>query len=122
VRDLADGFRFAWRREAPHHNVEPSAGGRGSAALVYLADQADDAEVDVIHQKLTKALVDHALSVAIRQGKYGDELTDAIVRAQDRLCVVFRRDNDYGARGPQGMNLIDIPAGASPVDFAEDRS
>ena len=41
VRDLADGFRFAWRREAPHHNIVPSAGGRGSAALVYLADQAD---------------------------------------------------------------------------------
>jgi len=122
VRDLAEGFRFAWRREAPHHNVEPSAGGRGSAALVFLADQADDAEIDIVHQKLTQAIVGHALSVAIRDGKSGDELTDAIVRAQDRLCVVFRRDNNYGARGPQGTNLIDIPAGASPVDFAEDRS
>jgi hypothetical protein len=122
VRDLADGFLFAWCRETPHHNVEPSAGGRGSAALVYLADQADDAEIDVVHQKLTQAVVDHALKVAIREGKYGDELSDAIVRAKDRLCVVFRREDNYGARGPQGTNLIDIPAGASPVDFAEDRS
>lgn len=122
VRDLADGFQFAWRREAPHHNVEPASGARGSAALVYLADQADDAEIDSVHQKLKQAIVGHALSAAIRDGKHGEELADAIVRAQDRLCVVFRRDNSYGARGPQGTNLIDIPAGASPVDFAEDRS
>jgi hypothetical protein len=122
VRDLADGFQFAWRREAPHHNVEPAAGARGSAALVYLADQADDAEIDSVHQKLKQAIAGHALSAAVREGKNGEELADAIVRAQDRLCVVFRRDNSYGARGPQGTNLIDIPAGASPVDFAEDRS
>lgn len=122
VRDLADGFRFVWRREAPHHNVEPTAGGRGSAALVYLSDQADDTEIDNVHLKLKQAIVGHALSAAIKQGKSGDELADVIVRAQDRLCVVFRRDNRYGARGPQGTNLIDIPAGASPVDIAEDRS
>jgi hypothetical protein len=122
VRDLADGFHFAWRRGSPHHNVEPAAGARGAAALVYLADQADDAEIDSVHQKLKQAIVSHALSVAIRDGKNGEELADAIVRAQDRLCVVFRRDNSYGTRGPQGTNLIDIPAGASPVDFAEDRS
>ncbi|HEJ1321342.1 TPA: hypothetical protein SLV10_002185 [Pseudomonas aeruginosa] len=122
VRDLADGYRFAWRRDAPHHNVEPAVGGRGSAALVYLADQADDAEIESVHQKLKQAIVGHALSVAVRDGKNGEELADVIVRAQDRLCVVFRRDNSYGARGPQGTNFIDIPAGASPVDFAEDRS
>lgn len=122
VRDLADGYRFAWRRDAPHHNVEPAVGGRGSAALVYLVDQADDAEIDRVHQKLKQAIVGHALSVAVRDGKDGEELADVIVRAQDRLCVVFRRGNSYGARGPQGTNFIDIPAGASPVDFAEDRS
>jgi hypothetical protein len=122
VRDLSEGFHFAWRREAPHHNVEPVTGARGSAALVYLSDQADDAEIDSVHQKLRQAIVGHALSAAVRAGKNGEELADAIVRAQDRLCVVFRRDNSYGARGPQGTNLIDIPAGASPVDFAEDRS
>lgn len=122
VRDLADGFQFAWRQEAPHHNVEPTTGARGSAALVYLADQADDAKIDSAHQKLKQAIATHAVTVAINRGKGGEELADAIVRAQDRLCVVFRRDNCYGVRGPEGTNLIDIPAGASPVDFAEDRS
>ncbi|MBR8403218.1 hypothetical protein [Burkholderia cenocepacia] len=122
VRDLAEGFHFAWRKETPHHNVAPAAGGRGPAALVYLADQADDAEIDSVHQKLKQAIISHALTVAVREGKGGEELADVVVRAQDRLCVVFRRDNRYGARGPQGTNLIDIPAGASPVDFTEDRS
>ncbi|KWB19052.1 hypothetical protein WL32_21640 [Burkholderia cepacia] len=122
VWDLGNGFHFAWRRDAPHHNVEPATGARGAAALVYLSDQADDAEIDSVHQKLMQAIVGHALNAAVREGKSGEELADVIVRAQDRLCVVFRRDNRYGARGPKGTNLIDIPAGASPVDFAEDRS
>ncbi len=121
VRDLADGFQFAWRRQAPHHNVEPNAGGRGSAALAYLADQADDSAVESTHQKLRQAIVGHTLNEAISAGKNVEQLSDAVVRAQDRLCVVFRRDNRYGARGPEGTNLIDTPAGASPVDFAEDR-
>ena len=61
------------------------------------------------------------MTIAIKNGKNGEELSDAIVRAQDRLCVVFRRDDRYGTRGPQGTNLIDIPADASPVDIAGDR-
>ena len=122
VRDLADGFQFTWRRQAPHHNVQPNAGGRGSAALAYLADQADDSAIESTHQKLRQAITGHALNEAISAGKNVEELSDAVVRAQDRLCVVFRRDNHYGARGPEGTNHIDTPAGASPVDFAEDRT
>lgn len=121
VRDLADGFRFVWRQQAPHHNVEPTNGARGSAALIYLGDQADDAEIDSVHQKLRQAIATHAANVAVQEGKHAEALADAVVRAQDRLCVVFRRNNYYGVRGPEGTNLIDIPAGASPVDIAEDR-
>lgn len=122
LRDLADGFKFSWRCQAPHHNIEPNAGGRGSAALVYLSDQANDSAVESVHQKLRQAITTHAAHEAVGAGKCGEELSDAIVRAQDRLCVVFRRDNCYGARGPAGTNLIDTPACASAVDFSEDRS
>lgn len=122
VRDLADGFKFSWRRKAPHHNIEPNAGGRGPAALVYLSDQANNSAVESTHQKLRQAIATHAVNEAVEAGKSGEELSDAIVRSQDRLCVVFRRDNGYGARGPEGTNLIDTPASASPVDFSEDRS
>lgn len=122
VRDLADGFKFSWRRQAPHHNIEPNTGGRGPAALVYLSDQANNLAVDSTHQKLRQAITTHAVNEAVVAGKSGEELSDAIVRAQDRLCVVFRRDNRYGARGPEGTNFIDTPASASPVDYSEDRS
>lgn len=121
LRDLAGGFQFSWRRQEPHHNITPKAGGRGPAALSFLADQADDSLIESTHQKLRQAIVGHAMKEAISQGKSVEELSDAVVRAQDRLCVVFRRGNVYGARGPEGTNLIDTPAGASPVDFAEDR-
>lgn len=121
VRDLAGGYRFAWRPEAPHHNVEPATGALGSAALVYLADQADDVEIERVHLKLLQALMEHAVGAAIRAGKNTEELSNAVVRAGDRLCVVFRRDNNYRVRGPQGANLIDVPGGASPVDYGEDR-
>lgn len=121
VRDLADGFQLAWRRQVPHHNVQPNTQGRGSAALAYLSDQADDSAIESTHQKLRQAIAVQAVNDAISAGKNGEELSDAVVRAQDRICVVFRRDNRYGTRGPDGTNLIDTPAGASPVDFAEDR-
>jgi hypothetical protein len=120
IRDLANGFQLAWRGDAPHHNVVPSVGGRGSAALVYLADEADDSVIESVHKKIRQAVVEHAVAAAIESGKSGDELNDAIVRAQDRVCVVFRRDNQYGTRGPAGVTRIDIPANQSAVDIAED--
>lgn len=122
VQDLMNGFKLSWKRNSPHHNVEPNAGGRGPASLVYLSDQANNSAIESTHQKLRTALITHAVNEACEAGKTGEELSDAIVRAQDRLCVVFRRDNRFGALGPEGTNLIDTPASESPVDFSEDRS
>ncbi|WP_237716748.1 hypothetical protein [Pseudomonas donghuensis] len=122
VRDLADGFKFSWKRNSPHHNVETNAGVRGPATLVYLSDQANNLAVEAMHQKLRTAITNQVINEACAAGKSAEELSDIIVRAQDRLCVVFRRNNRFGARGPEGMNLIDVPASASPVDFSEDRS
>lgn len=122
VQDLANGFKLSWKRNSPHHNVEPINGGRGPASLVYLSDQANDSAVESTHQKLRQALTTHAVEEAFKAGKNGEELSDVIVRAQDRLCVVFRRDNRFSARGPEGTNLIDTPASESPVDFSEDRT
>lgn len=122
VQDLANGFKLSWKRNSPHHNVEPDTGERGPAALVYLSDQANDLAIESTHQKLRTAMATHAVAKACEAGKNAEELSDAVVRSQDRLCVVFRRDNRFGARGPEGTNLIDTPASASPVDFSEDRS
>ncbi len=122
VRDLANGFKLSWKRNTPHHNVEPNVGGLGPASLVYLSDQANNLAVESTHQKLKQAITTHALIQACEAGKDGEELSDAVVRAQDRLCIVFRRDNRFCARGPEGSNLIDTPASASAVDFSQDRS
>lgn len=122
VQDLANGFKLSWKRNAPHHNVEPNTGGRGPAALVYLSDQANSSAVESTYQKLRQGIITYAVNEAIEAGKSGEELSDAIVRSQDRLCIVFRRDNHFGARGPEGTNLIDTPASESSVDFSEDRS
>lgn len=122
VRDLASGFKFSWKNQTPHYNIEPDVGGLGSAALVYLSDQATDSKAESAHQKLRQSISGDALTKAIAAGKSGEGLSEAIIRAQDRLCIVFRRDNRYFARGPEGTNFIDTPGSASPVDFSEDRS
>jgi hypothetical protein len=118
VRDLADGFEFSWKPERPHHNVVPSAGERGPAAMSYLGDQAADATIDSTHAKIRQAVVVHAVEGALKAGKSGEEVTEIMVRAEDRVCVVFRRDNRYHVRGAEGGNLIDAPAAVSPVDVA----
>lgn len=122
VRDLASGFKLSWKRDSPHHNIEPINGEGGPASLVYLSDQANNLMIENAHQKLSKAIMTHALNKAFDAGIIGEALSDTIVRSQDRLCIVFRRDNRFGTRGPEGKNLIDTPASASPVDFSEDRS
>lgn len=119
LRDLEQGFRLGWTHSNPHHNVVPVAGNRGSATLVYLADEADAAAIERVHQKLRQGLVNHA--TAASKGKSAQDLTDDIVRCQDRLCIVFRRGIAFGACGPEGLNVFDRPADESPVDIAGDR-
>lgn len=118
VRDLEQGFALAWSAHAPHHNVIPLAGGRGSAAIVYLADEADDAVIDRIQQRLRLGLRSHAIMNSLDKSE--NEFQDAMVRSLDRLCIVFRRGHAYATRGAEGLNVFDRPAGESPVDIAGD--
>ena len=118
VRDLEQGFALAWMADAPHHNVVPLVGGRGSAALVYLADEADDAAIERVQQRLRLGLRTHAATNSLE--KTGQQFNDAMVRSLDRLCIVFKRGPVYGARGPEGLNVFDRPPLVSPVDIAGD--
>ena len=123
LQDLASGFKFSWKLSCPHHNIEPDAGGGGSAALVYLSDQANNSVAEKVHAKLSEAIVQHVVKEAFAAGKTSmTEITDLIVRANDRLCVVFRRDSQFVVYSPKGANRIDVPACASQVDFSEDIS
>ncbi len=121
LQDLAKGFKFSWKRTCPHHNVEPDEGG-GSAALIYLSDQANNSIAEKAYTKLREAIANHALNEALAAGKSTLEICDVLVRANDRLCVVFRRDDEYVVYSHNVANRIDIPANTSPIDFAEDNS
>lgn len=118
VRDLEQGFALAWSAKAPHHNAMPLAGDRGAATVVYLADEADDAVIDQIQQKLRVGLMTHAVTSS--REKSEREFQDAIVRSSDRLCIVFRRGHAFAARGAEGLNVFDRPADESAVDIAGD--
>ena len=118
VRDLEQGFRLGWTSAEPHHNVTPLAGARGTAALVYLSDEADDAAIDRVQQRLRQGLASHAMTNS--KGKNVQDLADDVIRSQDRLCIVFRRGAAYATRGPEGLNVFDKAAGQSPVDIAGD--
>jgi hypothetical protein len=114
TRDLESGFKFQWKVSNPHHNVVPSVSTRGPASLVFLADQSDDAVVEGMYKKLWQALVHHAADEAT---KSGTDLTDAVVHAKDRLCVVFRRDHTYRVWNPDGNNQFDKAPEHSAVDI-----
>ena len=118
VRDLEQGFSLAWSAGAPHHNVAPLEGDRGSAALVYLADEADDASIERIQQRLRLGLRTHVSTTSLN--KTDQQFNDAMVRSLDRLCIVFKRGPTYSARGPEGLNVYDRPTLVSPVDIAGD--
>lgn len=112
LRDLEKGFRFDWSANNPHHNIRPAEGTRGAAALVYLGEQADLSVVAKTHQKLSEGLYKHAIEDA---GKQNIDVREALVRSQDRLCVVFRRDHQFRTHGPDGLNDITEPVANSAV-------
>jgi hypothetical protein len=114
VRDLEGGFQFQWRRADPHRNVVCTETG-DVASLVFLADQSDDASVEAVHKKVRQALVQQALD---QTSTSGADLMEAVARATDRLCVVFRRDHVIRVWNPEGTSRFDRPPEQSAVDIA----
>jgi hypothetical protein len=115
LRDLDGGFSLEWAATSPFHNATPMSGGRGPAAVIYLSDEADDAVVDTAFDKARTGLIAHATGESA--GKSASDVMNALVRAQDRMCVVYRRGGQYLVRGADSMVAIDRPAGESPVDI-----
>ncbi len=116
VMDLGNGFEFSWRLQSPHHNVKSNI---DAATLVYLADQADDKEILAVSTKIMAAIRSHVGENAEKNSKNLQETMNEQIRASDRVCIVFRRDDEYCVHEPKGTNNIDIPSGPSPVDIAE---
>ena len=116
LKDLEDGFSFQWSEGAPHYNVV-AKNSDAPAALIYLADQSNEDLVDKAYTFASGAILPHALKMAI--GNSADPM-DAIARARDRLCVVYRMDHALKVWGPDRTSRIDRPPETSAVDIAGD--
>ena len=115
LKDLELGYAFSWSHQAPHHNVKSLAEGQPTAALIYLADESNAVAITGVGKKISQGLIAHATEEA---QKAGTNLLDAIIRAQDRLCIVYRDNHQLRAVGPDGQGRIDLPAQKSSVDIA----
>ncbi|MDD5094041.1 MAG: hypothetical protein PHV74_06660, partial [Dehalococcoidia bacterium] len=113
VQDMEGGFQFEWNSANPHRNVVSMSTG-ASATLVFLGDQSDDAIVESVHQKVLQTLMCQA---AAEIGS-GADPTDAVIRATDRFCVVYRRDHIPCVWSPEGIGRFDKPLKHSAVDIA----
>ena len=114
IADLADGFRYRWTNDEPHSNVEPVAGGR-PAAFVYLGDDVEADTLANVYAKLKKARRIHAFQVSVQADV---DPSDAVTLAQDRLCVVYKRNHTLQFYRPSEYASITEPAGVQVDDIA----
>ena len=114
IADLADGFRYRWTSDEPHSNVEPVVGGR-PAAFVYLGDNVEADTLANIYTKLKKARRDHAFTASDQAGA---DQSDAVTFAQDRLCVVYRKNHRLQFYRPPEYASIADSSGVQVDDIA----
>ena len=89
VEDLTHGFRFRWSNDEPHCNVEPLTGGH-PAAFVYLGENVETDTLENVYTKLKRARRKHAFDISEQAGV---DPSDPVTFAEDRLCVVYRRNH-----------------------------
>lgn len=116
LRDLEQGFSYAWTHGEPHQNVRATQTGNG-AGLVYLGDQSDDDDVNIVYTILLEGTTMHAVKKATENNS---DLMDAVARSRDRLCVVYRRDHKLHVWGVERVSRIDYPPEQSSFDIAGD--
>ena len=114
LADLATGFRYRWTTDEPHSNVEPINGGR-PAAFVYLGENPEDDALANVYSRLSRARKIHAVTASVDAGV---DSTDAGTLAQDRLCVVYKRNHALCLYRPPAYASISDPAGPQIDDIA----
>ena len=112
LNDIGQGFAYRWRESHPHCNVVPLVAKGKPATLIYL-DPCIPTEARSYYKKMAKGLREHALKTS------GDEdPVERIIRAKDRLCVVYRENHQYKfLHESDGKTSITIPANQSPTSF-----
>ena len=89
-------------------------GGR-PAALVYLGDNPEADTLANVYAKLNRARRVHASIASVQAGV---DLSNAVSLAQDRLCVVYRKNHTLQFYRPPGYASITDPAGVQVDDIA----
>jgi len=118
VKDLAQGFRFRWLASDPHRNVEHLDGSGGAATLVYLGENPEIDRVQALYKKLSLALKSFKLQqvIAVESDPY--KAAELAERSLDRLCLVYKRNNQNEVYRPSTFASITHPGGTSPVNIA----
>jgi hypothetical protein len=114
VEDLSAGFRYRWTATRPHDNVESLNGGE-PAALVYLGENPEDDWIGNVHARLSRARIRHVASQAS-----GTTAGDAVSRANDRLCVAYRKGNQLQFHRPSTELSITDPGTTQSDDLARE--
>ena len=117
LKDIGKGFKYYWHISHPHCNVIPIQKTDNPATLIYL-DVCTPGEHELHYDKLHKALRDHIYSTT---GSNDKELIKNLVRAKDRLCVVYSEHHKYKFHHvSDGKKSITSPANQSSTSFDAD--
>ena len=118
VEDIGQGFTYQWRKDNPHSNVVPLGAAGNPATLIYL-NPSMPGEARSNYIKMVKSLREHAVQTSAE----GDCI-ESMIRAKDRLCVVYREDHGYKfLHEPDGKKSIAVPGGQSSTSVdAEDNN
>ncbi len=114
LKDIEQGFDFGWNKKNPHCNVYPIDSEKNPATLVYF-ETSIKREVDNIYKKML---------AGIQKGAFeseGEDYVTKMVRAKDRLCVVYKENHEIKFRHESdGQKSIAVPANLSVTSFDVD--
>lgn len=118
LTDISGGFSYKWVKELPHNNVI-SNDVNGEPATLILLNSSITKDAEIQYLKLYKGLASHALETS-----KPDKIVENIVKAKDRLCVVYKDNLSYRIlHKSDGKKSIAIPANQSPTSIdSEDDS
>jgi hypothetical protein len=113
--DLGDGFRFQWLPTSPHCNVVSTTAAI-AATMIYLDEDPERARTEALYQGFRNLLRRHAVDTNPHAS--AADLAEIILRAADRLCVLFRRGTDVICYRPGTYASITDPMDRSSIDIA----
>lgn len=114
VAELEHGFAFTWTAAEPHRNVIATKSGK-RATVIFLGDESDDNVIDAAFKFASQHVRHKAFTDA---EAVGANVQDAVDKAGNRVCVIYRRNHVLTAKG--ASQFYTRSPDASAVDIAGD--